>query len=67
MQDNQIQVPVPRLHKVKEAAEILSVSTNTVWRMLREGQLDWIRVRNRRRITNLEAYIDAQRKVRKRR
>lgn len=67
MPDTKTQVPVPRLHQVKDAAETLSVSKNTVWRMMRDGELEWIRVRNRRRITNLESYIELLKQTRKRR
>ena len=48
-----------RFHTINEVAKALSLSTRTVFRMMDDGELQFIRVRNRRRITNLVEFIEA--------
>ena len=54
--------PLSRFHTINEVAKVLSVSTRTVFRMMDDGELQFIRVRNRRRITNLVEFIEAAKK-----
>ena len=49
------------LYTVPHAAAVLDLSKTTVWNMIRDGELESIKVRNRRMITRaeLERYIAA--------
>lgn len=39
------------LYTVPHAAEVLDLSKTTIWNMIRDGQLESVKVRNRRMIT----------------
>jgi excisionase family DNA binding protein len=49
------------LYTVPHAAEVLDLSKTTIWNMIRDGQLESIKVRNRRMVTRtaIESYLAA--------
>jgi excisionase family DNA binding protein len=51
------------LYTVPHAAQVLDLSKNTVWNLLRDGELTGVKVRNRRMIARaeLERYAAALR------
>ncbi|MGM9607424.1 MAG: helix-turn-helix domain-containing protein [Oscillospiraceae bacterium] len=54
-------MPLPCVLTVDEAADVLKVSTKTIYRLLRDGDLPYVAVRGSYRITlaALEKYIEA--------
>lgn len=47
-----------QLATIQQTADALSVSTKTVWRMLRDGSLTGYRIRNRWRI-DLDKFLES--------
>ena len=56
---------VPHLLRIKEAAEMLSVSLRTVWRMIADDELKAVRVRGCTRVTlqSVEEYLKRSEQV----
>ena len=54
--------PDPSLVTLTEAGRILSVSRSTVYRLIRQGDLEVMRVGNRPRVTlrSIAAYVDRE-------
>ncbi len=49
------------LHTVPQAAALLAVSENTVWNLIRKGELRGVKIGTARRIAHseLERYVDS--------